>query len=493
MADRLTKHYKPVDGVITTPDKIEHAVRMYQHGDQYILPADQKDLGVTIEDSPLRAVHVRTGVSDVKGDKGELRYRGITIQELVENGSYEETAYLLLRGQLPNEVELTEFKGALADKAVLTRNQQEQLIGALMAVQVDGKTDAMSLLSLAVSVMNADEKLGMKGEKERYESALRTTAVLPTLIGLVSVRLQAGDQPEKLHDYKFFTISSLTDPRKDFSYAALLTAALTQKDIHELDPKKVRAMEQYLILHAEHGLNLSTTTARAVDSGESSTGAWRTTLGAMQALAGDRHGNASVDALMNLQRINERKEGEIADKVAGYVAEIDAAKKYKAEYGTLAPGMADKVPGFGHAIYTALDPRASTLCRVLETCGVNTPLLEVARTLQEVLEKHPSFGAKPHNPIYPNVDFYSGVLLTEYLEVDPRLMTSMFAVGRNVGWHAHAAEGARELGVIVRPEAIATTAERHYLPMEQRTPPTGISAAAAFPLRQDWKSLSLAA
>jgi citrate synthase len=467
-------------------------------------PNDQKPetlLPFAVEDTAIRQAHVATAVSTVydgakEGDtEGKLLYRGYNVKELVEKTSYEEVSYLLLNGSLPRLSDLGEFKSQLAQKAVLTDEVQTQLKGALKSIKVDEKTNPMSLMSALVAIMDANENLPIKGEENRYQSTLRTLAVMPTLIGLVNAHMHG-----KLEEFSFPKAEDFGDKGIQFSYAKLLMKSLNPEMAE--DAGKVSALDKYLILHAEHGLNLSTATARIVDSGEAKEGGWRITLGAMQSLAGSRHGNASNDALTNLKNIlrYNKGQGSIEERVDAYIADVDAAKVAKKDkkpfLNQLDIAMDGTVEGLGHKIYKAKDPRASVLQKILADFNGNSDLYKVATTLEKKLAAHKDFGRKHETSggknIFPNVDFCSGVLLTQYLGVDERLMTSMFAIGRNVGWHAHAAENARHAGNITRPEAIALTPEvtEPIKPLVDRTsPPTQMKAAMGNQLFADFKKL----
>jgi citrate synthase len=474
-------------GKFTFPDGKEVNVPLIYdpQSDSHILQASKGIEGIKIEDSAARSFHVATALSDVNGKEGKLSYRGYDINDLVNNASYEEVSHLLLRGDLPKQQELNRFKQELAEKAVIAPDVQQQLLGALKSVNVQDNTNPMELMSMVVSIMGLNESLAVAKPQERYESTQRTIAVMPTLIGLVNARLKAKDKPEEMQ-YSFPTAQDFGTDGQDFSSAKLLASALSGQPMASVDAKKADALNKYLILHAEHGLNLSTFTARAVDSGEAKEGAWRTTLGAMQSLAGNRHGNASNDALNNLKSILARPEDTIEAKVDSYLAESDANYKRSKEKppGAQTP-VGFVIEGIGHKIYEAPDPRAGALQTILRSCKgdlQDSRLLDVALCLQDKLKDHPRFGKREPKPYFPNVDFCSGVLLTQYLGIDERLMTSMFAVARNAGWQAHAAEHARDAKNIVRPEAIALTPAREFIPIEQREVPTEVTAMQAAPM-----------
>ncbi len=478
-------------GSLILPDGTPHSIRFIRDSETgtYILQAghpmtgaDGKPMaipGVSIENTSLRDINITTAVSKVDGENGKLSYRGYDIQDLVTHTSYEEVSSLLLHGELPNENQLSVFKSRLAEKAVLSTKVQKQLAGVLKAIEIDKDTNPMELMTTLMGVMGSQEQLPIKGEAARYDSSLRTMAVMPTLIGLVNARLQAGNNPGKMDNYVFPKKEDFGENGEKFSYAELLLSALQQKPIADLDAKQVEAIDKYLILHAEHGLNLSTLTARVVDSGEAKAGAWRISVGAGQSLAGDRHGNASNEALNNLKSILARPEATIEEKVNGYIAESDEnyrrSKQNPPEQQT---AVGCVIPGIGHKIYEAPDPRAAALQGILASSQQRSPLLDVALCLQDKLKDHPRFGKRTPKPYFPNVDFCSGVLLTE-LGIDERLMTSMFEVSRNAGWHAQTAESARSVGNIARPEAIVTIEDRPFIPMDARAVPTDVTEARA--------------
>ncbi len=453
----------------------------------YFLRASNKDIAdpekkgpfkgkFKIENTNAREFHIATAISNVDGENGRLSYRGYDINALVEKTSYEETAYLLLMGDLPNAEQLADFKSKLAKAALIDPDVQDQMKNALEAVRVDKDTNPMALMSTLVAIMDANEPLSVKTQEDRFNSTLRTMAVMPTLIGLVNTKLQGFTTDT----YEFATAEDFGPDGKDFSLARLTLSSLSGIPMQDLEPKKVAALEKDLILHAEHGNNLSSFTARVVDSGESKEGGWRVTLGAMQSLAGNRHGNASNEALDNLRYIQGLPGKTAAEKVDAYMGPIEEALREKAAGGKPDPERYT-VPGIGHKIYKAPDPRAGALLKILneEKAGLgDSELLEVAEALQAKLKDHPEFGKKAKKPLFPNVDFAAGVLLTQYLDIDPRLMTSMFAVARDVGWHAHAAEHARDAKNIVRPEAIPLTPDRDFVEMADRTPPTEVTAAS---------------
>jgi len=465
---------------------------------------DWKKFNVNPIEPTMRSVEFLTSVSDVRGNKGELDYRGYAIGELVEKAKYEEVIYTLLRGDLPNTKEqLSELKSKLAEAAVLDDDVQKELKNALN-VKITEDTDAMALMNIVVSIMSAHQNHDMKmgtgkaePEKERYETALKTTAIMPTLVGLVNAKLDG-----KLDEFTFAKKSDFEET--EFSYAKLLLSALTRKPMRELnDETQIKTLDQYLTLHAEHGLNVGTLAAITAGSAETKAGGWRPTLAGMQALAGDLHGAASVDALQNLIAISKRPGGSAQEKVDAYFTEIEEKKAAK-EAGTSKEDA--KIPGVGHAVYTQLDPRAIAMKKLLNDIaasgtikGPGKELIEIAVALEKKVEESKYFGKKEggdKKPIHPNVDFYSGVLLNSYLGVNERLMTPMFAVARNIGWHAHVAEYKRDHGntgtVLHRPEAFVPPNENNNMgqtrpveSMEERLPPTtvtGVRMEELFPV-----------
>lgn len=455
--------------------------------------------GVEVIDPAMQDFRIPTSVSDVQSD-GHLYYRGIKIEDLVEKSSAEESAHLLLRGNLPNPAELEEFKAKLAEKAIINTQTQQALVGAVKALPINEKTDMMSVLATAITVIDSQEKLPTDTEENRYESALRTMAVMPTLVGLVNARLKAGDKPETMN-YKFHEAADFGPNGQDFSLAKLTLQALHQEQVggevkfKELDADKIRAMEKYLILHQEHGHNLSSLTARIVASAESKAGSWRIVLGGVESLQGNQHGNAAPDAFANIVNISKNFQGTPEEKAEAYFKTITDVKEERARQKAArvpADQLVDaKIPGVGHGIYKeGPDPRAKALGAILDTINVDSEYFKIAKRLHQLVGESEHFGKSVNKSatgktysIMPNVDYYSGILLTQYLDVDKRLLGPMFADGRTVGWETHAMEHKRDVGdKIMRPEAVALAEQRDYTEMADRMPSTSVSGAKGFPL-----------
>jgi citrate synthase len=410
-----------------------------------------------------------TQVSSINSLTSTLLYRGYEISDLLrKNVSYEEVIYLLLHGELPAPDELKVIKAELAEKIAIDPFVQaglKTIIGTM-----DAKTtDPMAMMSTAVAYMNACESLPQKTEEERYTSSLREIAVMPTLLGLVNAHLKGT-----LKDFTFPKPDDFGNRGGDYSVARQTLQALGGGEVTQ---DRLAIMDTYLTLHAEHGFNLSTSVGRAVGSGETATGQWRVTLGAMQALAGDRHGNASVNALNNLKNIQEKYKGTPEEKVAAFIANWELQRDAAKENG----GKKPAISGFGHAVYQhGADPRAKAFEGVLNTHASESELLQIAQALEKRLADHPDFGKKAGRAIAPNVDFYSGVVLENVLGIDERLMTSMFAVGRTVGWQAHHAEHARSHGIIRNTNTLYVgEEEREVSLLSKRTPPTQLNGASA--------------
>ena len=454
---------------------------------------------IEVIDPALQNLRIPTSVSDVQAD-GHLYYRGIEIDALAEKSTAEESAYLLLRGDLPNSDQLADFKAKLAEKAVVNDETQKALVNALKAIPVTDKTDMMSLLATSITIMDAQEKLDTSNEEARYDSALRTMAIMPTLVGLINARLKAGEHPQEMA-YRFHEAKDFGANGDGFSLAKLTLEALHQTTsggqttFDPLDADKIKAMETYLILHQEHGHNLSSLTARIVASAESKAGAWRTVLGGVESLQGNQHGNAAPDAFANIVKISKEFQGTPEEKAKAYFKNITDVKEQRKEQklnGIPEKDLVDaKIPGVGHGIYKeGPDPRAVFLGKYLENLDIDSEYFKIAKKLHELVRESEYFGKSVNKAkngktysIMPNVDYYSGILLTQYLDVDKCLLGPLFANGRTVGWETHAMEHKRDVGdLIMRPEAVSLAEQREYIPMEDRKTSTQASDAKAFPL-----------
>jgi citrate synthase len=340
-------------------------------------------------------VAAETAVSEVDGANGRLIYRGgYLIEDIAPVASFEEVAYLLWHGELPNEKELD----ALRQHMGAARKLNKSAAGALMAM--DPSIDPMDVLRTVVSAQGATKSL----TKPSLEEAIALTAVFPTIVG-ASYRRRQGKEP--------------VEPRTDLGHAANLLWMMEGK---EPDPQKVHWVDAYLVLLADHGLNASTFAARVV----ASTGSDLTScvVGAIAALKGPAHGGATFAARTMLDKIGS----------------ADNAEKWLTE----AHERHERFSGFGHRVYRTYDPRAKILREMAKTA--DPKLHQLAAHTEEVALKM-LHEAHPERPNATNVDFWASVVLTG-AGVPKELFTCLFATSRIAGWTAHVLESLADLRII---------------------------------------------
>lgn len=336
-----------------------------------------------------------TAVSEVDGAGGRLIYRGgYLIEDIVPVATYEEVAYLLWHGELPNESQLAALRKQMSE----TRTLNKAARGALMAM--DPSTDPMDTLRTTVSAQGATKAL----TRPSLDEAIALTAVFPTIVGAVQRRREGAE---------------IVEPRSDLGHAANLLWMMTGQ---EPSADKVHWLETYLVLLADHGLNASTFAARVV----ASTGSDLTScvVGAIAALKGPAHGGATLSARTMLDKIGSAAN---ADK---WLQEAHARH--------------EKFPGFGHRVYRTYDPRAKILREMAKEAAP-----ELAKTAErtEQVALQILHEAHPERPNATNVDFWASVVLTG-AGIPKELFTTIFAVSRVAGWTAHVLEAQADLRII---------------------------------------------
>jgi citrate synthase len=362
----------------------------------------------------------RSSICWIDGDQGVLEYRGYPIETLAEKSTFEETSYLLLWGKLPNRTELEKFSRDLRSN----RDVRFRLIDLLKCLPDTGHPMEALQASIAALGMFYPDRDPMKPE-DRYNSSVRLIAKAPTLVAAFH-RLSLGK------DY--------IPPREDLSHAANFLYMLTG-DVPDED--EARVMDICFILHAEHSMNASTFGGRVTAS--TLADPYTVISSAIGALTGPLHGGANEQVIHMLQQIGD------PERARPYIEDLIHRKQ--------------KIMGIGHRIYRVKDPRALVLQKLagqMISKGGGDPLLAVAQEVEKVTAEH--LGAKR---IYPNVDFYSGVLYTA-MGLPAALFTPMFAIARVSGWLAHWLEQIQD-NRIYRPDQIYTgTHAEPYIPMEER-------------------------
>ena len=340
-------------------------------------------------------VAAETAVSEVDGANGRLIYRGgYLIEDLVPVTSYEEVAYLLWHGELPNEKDLD----AMRQHMSRARRLKDSARKTLMAMEPS--TDPMDVLRTVVSAQGASPAL----TKPNLEEAVALTAVFPTIVGAVLRRRQGKDPVE---------------PRDDLGHAANLLWSLEGKDP---DSQKVHLVDSYLVLLADHGLNASTFAARVVASTGSDLASC--VVGAIAALKGPAHGGATLAARNMLDKIGS------AENAQTWLTDAHARH--------------ERFSGFGHRVYRTYDPRAKILREMAKTASPE--LHRTAARTEEVALKI-LHDAHPERPNATNVDFWASVVLTG-AGIPKELFTTVFATSRVSGWTAHVLESLSDLRII---------------------------------------------
>ncbi|MFP7760979.1 citrate synthase [Marisediminicola sp. LYQ134] len=355
----------------------------------------------TIDQGFVNTSSTKSAITYIDGDKGILRYRGYAIEDVARNSTYLETAYLLIYGNLPTADELGEFDERIR-RHTLLHEDLRRFFDALPST-----AHPMSVLSSAVSALSTYyENSSSVHDKEQVEiSTIRLLAKLPVIA--------AYAHKKSLGQAFLYPDNSLS-----FVDNFLKLNFGTMAEPYEVDPVLSKALDRLLILHEDHEQNASTSTVRLVGSTQANI--FSSVSAGINALYGPLHGGANEAVLKMLGEIRESGES-----VSTFVERV----KNKEE------GV--KLMGFGHRVYKNFDPRAKLVKEsadeVLAALGVQDPLLDIAKELEEVALADDYFIERK---LYPNVDFYTGVIY-KAMGFPPRMFTVLFAIGRLPGWIAH--------------------------------------------------------
>lgn len=385
---------------------------------------------ITLDPGLANTGSCESKITFVDGEKGVLRYRGYPIEELAEHSSHLETAYLLIKGELPTAKELKAFEGSIAHAAPVRQNTQQILTSYPHDMHPMG-----ILMSLLMVACKPDYTVNNRAkELEQFDTISSSLiAQMSTLVAMI-YRKKKGLSFVESDPTLSYAKNFLQMLFKDTSNAKVIT------------DEAAKALDLILLLHADHEQNCSTSTVRAVGSAGSSL--WISVVAGVAALWGPLHGGANMDVVKMLKDVHDSKEG-----IERYVAEAENKDSPK------------RLTGFGHRVYKTYDPRAkilkATCDRVLEQlAGEKDPLLQIAKELEEKALNEEYF--KKRN-LYPNVDFYSGIIL-KALGVPEDMFTTIFVLGRTAGWIAQWLEGAEDSKTkILRPRQIYRGSTlRHY-------------------------------
>ncbi|MCH4150470.1 MAG: citrate synthase [Sphingobium sp.] len=374
-----------------------------------------------------------SGLTYIDGDEGILLHRGYPIDQLAEQSSFMEVAYLLLNGELPDKATLDNFVTTISRHTMV----HEQLTTFYRGFRRDAHP--MAIMCGVVGALSAfyHDSTDINDPIQRRIASHRLIAKMPTLAAMA---------------YKYSVGQPFVYPRNDLSYTGnfLRMTFSVPAEEYVVDPVIEDAMDKIFILHADHEQNASTSTVRL--AGSSGANPFACIAAGIACLWGPAHGGANEAALNMLREIGT------VDKIPEYIAR---AKDKNDPF---------RLMGFGHRVYKNYDPRAKVMQKtakdVLAKLGVSDPIFDVAKELEQIALHDPYFIEKK---LYPNVDFYSGVILSA-IGFPTEMFTVLFALARTVGWVAQwnemISDPAQKIG---RPRQLYTgPTQRDYIPVDKR-------------------------
>ena len=389
---------------------------------------------ITLDNGYMNTGACSSAITFIDGEKGILRYRGIPIEVLAERSSFLETAYLLVEGKLPTRVELETFTNRVRRHTMIHEDIKRFYDG------FPRDAHPMAILASVVSSLSTF----YQNEKPRPDSEQLSLDMVRLLAKLPTIAAGA---------YKKSIGQPFVYPQNHMTYCENFLHMMfsTPAEKYDVDPVMTETLNLLLILHADHEQNCSTSTVRMVASSKANLFAAITA--GICALWGPRHGGANEEVIDMLQSMRDS-----GDSVQKYV---DRAKDKNSKF---------KLMGFGHRVYKNFDPRAKILkaaCdKLLDRLKISDPLLDIAKELEEAALKDSYFIERK---LYPNVDFYSGIIY-KAMNIPTVAFTVMFALGRLPGWIAHAKEYGEEAGnKINRPRQIYIGPNlSEYIPIDKR-------------------------
>ncbi|MBL4588573.1 MAG: citrate (Si)-synthase [Alphaproteobacteria bacterium] len=419
-----------------------------QTGESVKLPVQEGTMGPATID--VRKLYAQTGhftldpsftatgscksrITYIDGEKGVLMHRGYSIEDLTENSSALEVAYLLLNGELPTKEQMEEFDHNITYHTMVN----EQLHNFFNGFRRDAHPMAIMVAVVAALAAFYHDSLDIWDPKQREISAHRLIAKIPTIAAMT---------------YKYSQGQPFVYPRNDLGYAEnfLHMCFSLPAEEYKVSPVLADAMDRIMILHADHEQNASTSTVRI--AGSSQANPFACIAAGIASLWGPAHGGANQSVLEMLEEIGTK------ERIPEF---LEKAKDKNDPF---------RLMGFGHRVYKNHDPRASVLKKschdVLAELGVNDPTLELAMELEKIALSDPYFVDRK---LFPNVDFYSGIILRA-MGFPTEMFTVLFAVSRTVGWISQWTEMIEEPALrIGRPRQLYTGAtERDYVAIDKR-------------------------
>ncbi|MGZ9097779.1 MAG: citrate synthase [Micavibrio sp.] len=393
---------------------------------------DETDM-FTFDPSYTSTASCKSRITYIDGEKGVLMHRGYTIQELADKSTFMEVSYLLLNGELPNQKQLDEFVYSITHHTMV----HEQLHFFFRGFRRDAHPMAVMCGVVGGLAAFYHDSLDIYDPKQREISAHRLIAKIPTLAAM---------------SYKYSAGQPFMYPRNDLSFAEnfLYMCFAVPAEPYKVNPVLARAMDKIFILHADHEQNASTSTVRM--AGSSQANPFACIAAGIACLWGPAHGGANQAVLEMLEEIGHK------DNIPEFLRKVKEKQDNT------------RLMGFGHRVYKNHDPRAQVLKKecdaVLKELGINDPHLELAMELERIALSDPYFVERK---LFPNVDFYSGIIL-KAMGFPVSMFTVLFAVARTVGWISQWKEMIEEPSLrIGRPRQLYTgAAERPYVPVGKR-------------------------
>jgi citrate synthase len=376
----------------------------------------------------------KSAITFLDGDKGILRYRGYSIEDLAAKSSFLEVAYLLIFGELPSSDQLKKFTDDIKMHTMVHEDTRKILDGFPSSSHPMGVLASMFCAQTAFYPESLDPNRSAEGV---YLSIVRSLAKMPTFAAWAYKNAMG-------HPVNY------PDNTLDYCSRFLKMMYALPAEQYEVDPVVADALDKLLILHADHEQNCSTSTVRIVGSSKASI--YSSISAGINALWGPLHGGANQEVIVMLEQI--KNDGGDTEKW------INKAKDKNSGF---------RLMGFGHRVYKNFDPRAKIIKKaaddVLTKLGVMDPVLDIALKLEEVALRDPYFIERK---LYPNVDFYSGIIYRA-LGIPVDMFTVMFAMGRLPGWIAQWKELRENKEPIGRPRQIYTGQNlRPYVPINKR-------------------------
>ena len=389
---------------------------------------------ITLDEGYVNTGSTTSGITFLNGEEGILRYRGYPIEELAARCDFIEVAYLLIYGELPKKPEIDAFRHSLSNHSMIHEDMRSFYNG------FPRDAHPMAIVGSVVGALSTfyQDSLDVRDPKQVEVSVHRLLAKLPTIAA---------------YSYKKSIGQPFIYPRNDRSYCENFLEMMfaVPCEEYEIDPDFTNALEMLLVVHADHEQNCSTSTVRMV--GSSDANLFASISAGVSALWGPLHGGANQACVQMLEQI-------VAD--GGDVKKyVELAKK---------KGSGFRLMGFGHRVYKNFDPRATlikaTCDKLLAKIDRNDPLFDIAQQLEEVARADDYFIERK---LYPNVDFYSGVIYRA-MGIPEQMFTVLFAMGRLPGWIAHWMEMHRSpTNRICRPRQVYSGETcRKFVPLDQR-------------------------